>query len=138
MIKISTMFANLLETKLNIKMNIKWIIPEHTIQEDSINCGVLICWYGERLISNSDITGPIDLIEQRRAIYNRIVGNCLQEANANSTHYNKDTCRICRLNDGDDKVVCMRCEQSYHNQCISLFTEMKCKLDGGFYCPPKK
>ena len=65
-------YANIIKTILKKKenLNFKLSSPEHTLQMDSINCGILILWYCEQIMHNEPITTPIDLLNYRYKIYN--------------------------------------------------------------------
>ena len=98
---------------------------------------MLICWYGERLANDCAITVPVDLVNQRKAIYSKIVSNCLQESNANFTHVNKTACRVCRNKDDIYWLKCKRCEQLYHHKCLGSHILKKYDNEQGFYCLEK-
>lgn len=47
--------------------------PDHILQTDMYNCGVYICYYVERIVTNQSLDELIDTIEYRKIMYRTII-----------------------------------------------------------------
>ena len=91
----------------------------HTLQTDSINCGVPVCWYAMRLVNGKSFTDWCKTSVMRITIYKQIRGTCLQRCSG-CRHIELSKCPICKveLQMGDTRFQCRRCCQSYHAICL--------------------
>ena len=134
LIKAQEMFSLLINKKIRKSKQLNWSVPKHTLQNDGYNCGVFICWYGEKLLSHGSITDNVNTIKQREVIFSQIVGNCLKDSNEYSIHKNKLICRECKKSDGNNWIECIRCKQWYHCSCADVTTE-NANIPEVFHCP---
>jgi hypothetical protein len=112
----------------------------HTLQTDSINCGVLVCWYAMRLVNGKSLTDWCNTSVMRITIYKQIRGTCLQRRSG-CRHIELSKCPICKveLQMGDTRFQCRRCCQSYHSICLIADQKPPVKEQSNewvFYCPP--
>ena len=132
--KAQEMFGFLIKHRFSKEKLLSWSIPDHTLQDDSLSCGVMVCWYGNVLANNGDITAQVDKVEQRKNIFFKIVGNCLKDSTDHFTHKDKISCRECRNSNGNDWIECVRCQQWYHCACVGLTNE-EANIMKVFHCP---
>ena len=128
------MFSFLAKNKFGEDVCLKWTVPEHTLQGDGSSCGALVCWYGEMIARGNNITGCVNVAEQRRAIFKKITGDCLSDSNSRSVHRDKNICRECGKADGSEWVECSRCWQWHHCGSVGLTLEEANSMKI-FHCP---
>eukprot|EP00794_Sanderia_malayensis_P001718 gene1718-1917_t len=108
-LKCKEVFQFLVENKFDKQASLTWKAPDHTLQQDGSSCGVMISWYGHRLINGYDINSYVDTVHQRKYIFNKIVGKYLKDSNENSIYYDRNLCRECRKAGKIDWVECTSC-----------------------------
>ncbi|CAF0878791.1 unnamed protein product [Brachionus calyciflorus] len=103
---------------------------EHSLQKDSINCGVFVCFFLNQLLNNK----PLIINNSIKNIfdYRMLIMNVLKGFSA------KSFCSYCgeNLTEKDD-VLYGNCNHKYHNEC-KLFKEkysLKLKEFEEFDCP---
>lgn len=64
--------------KCLLNSNDEWFVsyPQHTLQDDSMNCGVFVLYFINRIL-HKNLTDDFNVNDFRRYIYSIIVGNCL-------------------------------------------------------------
>ena len=103
----------------------------HTLQTDSISCGVLVCWYAMQLVNGKSLVDPCNTCITRVTIYKQIRGTCLQRRSG-CRHIELSKCPICKdeVRKCDAILECRRCCQRYHIDCLTADQK------GNIYCPP--
>ena len=111
-----------------------------TLQTDSINCGVPVCWYTMQLVNGKSFTDWCKTSVMRITIYKQIRGTCLQRRSG-CRHIELSKCPICKveLQMDDTRFQCRICCQSYHAICLKADQKPPVKEQSNkwvFYCPP--
>ncbi|XP_066935256.1 uncharacterized protein [Clytia hemisphaerica] len=108
--------VNLQNKELRINLNMP-----HTLQTDTHNCGVFICYYGKCIVQDESINDAFGVDVFRQSMVKDLTGNCLFSYDPS---VGKRLCKVCKKTDdaGDESsrvrwVQCGRCFQWTHNMC---------------------
>ena len=65
-------YAKLIQDEILLGLHMEYfpiLSPRHTLQTDTMSCGVYILWYCDQISNNDQITGSFDVDEYRNSIY---------------------------------------------------------------------
>lgn len=106
----------------------KWpcIEPEHFQQNDTYNCGPLICYFARCLCEGSSLVAKFDGEAERARIMDMLFRFCY-----NDIHERKiNVCKVCHNDDGKAELKCQRCGQCFHASCVKVDSS-----NAPFACP---
>ena len=107
------MFFWILHRKFSVRHDsVSLASPHHTLQDDAKSCGVMVCWYAERLIKGESVDSVVNCYGYRRKIYRTITGNCLKDLSRIGL-FNplKQQSARCQKSDEIHWIQCCRCNQ---------------------------
>ena len=122
-VKIST----ILEVKFNMA-DLTLEFPDKSLQRDSTCCGVMVCYYGNQIISKKSLTDIPNIVNFRKKIYRTLVGKCRPQSKQK-----QEKCPLCD-GESDNFIQCNRCHQCYHCKCVG-FIKKGAEAVEVFYCP---
>ena len=127
-----TIFAKILHVKFNIS-NVVIGHVNHTLQDDSLSCGVFTCWYAMQLLQKQSLIQEISVDRFRYNIFETIVGNCMHYVTSSNS---EKLCGSCEGSDNEDEqwIECNRCEQWYHCSCVGITLD-ELPTIMFFFCP---
>ena len=109
--------------------------PDRSKQVDSSSCGVFVCMYAKWLCNNESLINEGDAYIYRESLYKYIVGNCLGRFKVGK-FITIGKCLKCMKVKNDllvDWIQCVRCNQWFHQECVSVTKERAPFLQ--FVCP---
>ncbi|XP_078364306.1 uncharacterized protein LOC144648695 [Oculina patagonica] len=109
--------SHLIEVKTGWKCT-DWpcVEPRHYHQQVSYNCGVISCLFARRLAEGLDCNGNFSPRMERQRMAGALLGSCFSDIGRR----NKDVCKICHDDDGEDWAGCDGCAQYFHASCLGV------------------
>ena len=131
------MFSWIVHCKLSVDYGLfKFSRLNHTLQDDAKSCGVMVCWYAEKLTKGESVASLMDCYGYRRIIYKAITGNCIKDL-FNVVYLSdpsKKRCGHCQKSEEGPWTQCSRCDQWYHCKCLNISLQ-DAKKTPYLFCP---
>ena len=108
--------------------NITIKVPNHSTQNDSISCGVYVCWYTKQMLENKSLSAQMSPVQTRYDIFETVVGHCIHQRGVSNS---LQECGYCGEASGDGWIECDRCDQWYHTSCVGVSKDTTMV----FFCP---